>query len=102
MLEALGFQARWRELPAGERVRSQAGSVLPAETLETICALGVALKAPLAAPRCTGGVAVERNGASRRYPSVNNALRRELGLYVNVRPVRGWKPSRDVTPGWIW
>jgi isocitrate dehydrogenase (NAD+) len=33
---------------------------------------------------------VENGPAPRRYPSINNALRRELGAFANLRPVRGW------------
>lgn len=90
VIEALGVELRWRELPAGEEAQRRMGSPLPWETLEGIRRIGVALKAPLAAPRCSGGVVVEHDGVQRRYPSVNNALRRELGLFVNVRPLRGW------------
>jgi isocitrate dehydrogenase (NAD+) len=27
----------------------------------------------------------------RRHPSINNGLRRELGTYANLRPIRGWE-----------
>jgi len=90
VIEALNVPVRWRELEAGEQAQHRTGSPLPLDTLEAIRAVGVALKGPLAAPRCSGGVYVERDGVRRWYPSVNNALRRELGLYVNVRPLRGW------------
>lgn len=90
VIEALGVEVRWRELLAGEEAQRRTGSPLPRETLEEIRRIGVALKAPLAAPRCSGGVIIEHDGIQRRYPSVNNALRRELGLFVNVRPLRGW------------
>lgn len=90
VLEASGAKLRWVDTPAGEAARARHGHELPGSTLETIRRLGVVLKAPLAAGRRTGGVVVENNGHPRRHPSVNNALRRELELFVNVRPVRGW------------
>jgi len=90
VLEAAGAAIRWHDAPGGEDGRARAGHELPSRSLSTIRRLGVALKAPLIAGRCTGGVVVEHDGAARRYPSVNNALRRELGLFVNIRPVRGW------------
>ena len=43
------------------------------------------------AERCSGGIVVEGNGAVRRYPSINNGIRRELGAYVNLRPIQGWE-----------
>ena len=90
VLEAAGASIRWHDAPAGEDGLARAGRELPLSTIETIRRLGVALKAPLLAGRCTGGVVVEDNGRSRRHPSVNNGIRRELNLFVNVRPVRGW------------
>jgi len=91
VLEAAGASIRWHDTPAGADGLERTGYELPVATVKTIRQLGVALKAPLTAGRCTGGVVVEDNGASRRHPSVNNGIRRELGLFVNVRPVRGWK-----------
>lgn len=90
VVEAAGVAIRWHEVPAGEAARAQAGEMLPASTLATIRDLGAALKAPLLAGRRTGGVTVAAEGGARRYPSINSALRRELGLFVNVRPVRGF------------
>ncbi|MFN3322244.1 MAG: isocitrate/isopropylmalate dehydrogenase family protein [Bryobacteraceae bacterium] len=90
VLESAGAGIRWHDTPAGEDGRARLGHELPLSSLETIRRLGVVLKAPLIAERCTGGVVVESNGSIRRHPSVNNGLRRELNLFVNVRPVRGW------------
>ncbi|MEP7361874.1 MAG: isocitrate/isopropylmalate family dehydrogenase [Acidobacteriota bacterium] len=91
VLEAAGASIRWHDAPAGADGMARKGHELPISTIQTIRRFGVALKAPLTAGRCTGGVVVEDNGASRRHPSVNNGIRRELGLFVNVRPVHGWK-----------
>ncbi|MGH9672627.1 MAG: isocitrate/isopropylmalate family dehydrogenase, partial [Bryobacteraceae bacterium] len=74
VLEAAGASIRWHDTPAGEDGRSRLGHELPLSSLETIRRLGVVLKAPLIAGRCTGGVVVEDNGAVRRHPSVNNGL----------------------------
>jgi len=90
VVEAAGVAIRWREVEAGEAARARTGEPLPASTLELVRRLGVALKAPLIAGRRTGGVTVTDESGSRRYPSINSALRRELGLFVNVRPARGF------------
>jgi len=90
VVEAAGVAIRWRDVQAGEAARARTGEPLPASTLALIRRLGVALKAPLVAGRRTGGVTVADENGSRRYPSINSALRRELGLFVNVRPVRGF------------
>ena len=68
----------WFEIYAGESAAAIYGvnELLPADTLEAIRRYKIAIKGPLATP--VGG------GAR----SVNVALRRELDLYANVRPVR--------------
>lgn len=90
VVEAAGVAIRWHEVQAGEAARAQCGEALPGPTLATLRRLRVALKAPLLAGRRTGGITVTDEGGPRRYPSINSALRRELGLFVNVRPVRGF------------
>lgn len=92
VLEAAGASIRWIDTPAGSDGLHRAGHELPLESLQMIRKLGVVLKAPLLAGRRTGGVVVSDNGHTRRHPSVNNGLRRELELFVNVRPVRGYSP----------
>ena len=90
VLEAAGAEIEWREVLVGVRAKAECGHELPEESVHTLREIGVILKAPLIAERCSGGVAVGTGGGVRRYPSINNALRRELELFVNVRPVRGW------------
>ncbi len=90
VVEAAGVAIRWHEVQAGEAARATSGEALPGAALATIRRLRVALKAPLLAGRRTGGITVTNEGGPRRYPSINSALRRELGLFVNVRPVRGF------------
>ncbi len=96
VLEASGSRLDYREVLAGEQARARVGVELPIETIREIRELGVALKAPLHAARMSGGVSVVENGTVRRHPSVNNGLRRELGLFVNVRPVKGWAVAMDL------
>jgi isocitrate dehydrogenase (NAD+) len=79
VLDAAGVAIDWVEAPMGHSLG------LPLESLETVRRLGLALKGPLIAERCSGGITVE----DRHYPSINNGLRRELGAYANLRPVRG-------------
>lgn len=90
VVEAAGGRIEWEDILIGEAAESQLGEPLPAQSLRRLREIGVALKAPLTAGRCTGGVVVRDNGEERRHPSINNGLRRELKLFVNVRPVRGW------------
>lgn len=86
VLEATGVRFEWIEAPMGADGRERLGSELSVASLAKVREIGVALKAPLLAERLSGGVKVE----SRHYPSVNNGLRRELGAFVNLRPIHGW------------
>jgi isocitrate dehydrogenase (NAD+) len=81
---------RFVDVPLGAEARRRLGEVLPAPSLDRIRQLGVALKAPLVAEVASGGVEVRDARGARRHPSANSGLRRELGLYANVRPVRGF------------
>lgn len=91
VLEATGVEIDWVEVPIGQDALRRFGSELPWDALQTVRRLGVALKAPLMAERRSGGVVVEAEGETRRHPSVNNGLRRELETYANLRPMRGWR-----------
>lgn len=90
VVEASGARVRWEEVLIGQQARRQLDTELPRESLDKIRHLGVALKGPLLAEPCNGGVEVEAEGSVRYYPSINNGLRRELGAFANVRPIRGW------------
>jgi isocitrate dehydrogenase (NAD+) len=88
VLEAAGVAIRWREAAAGEAARRRVGHPLPEETLAAIREAGVALKGPLLAPKQTGRITIRRGDGEATYPSVNNALRRELEVFANLRPIR--------------
>jgi isocitrate dehydrogenase (NAD+) len=90
VLEATGVPIVWREAHAGEAARQQHGHPLPEETLAAVRETGVALKGPLLAPKQTGRVTIHHADGDITYPSVNNALRREMAVFANVRPVRSF------------
>jgi isocitrate dehydrogenase (NAD+) len=90
VLEATGVPIRWHEVLAGEAARQRHGHPLPEATLEEIRRTTVALKGPLLAPKQTGRLTIRRGNGEVTYPSVNNALRRELGVFANVRPIRSF------------
>ncbi|MGH9842921.1 MAG: isocitrate/isopropylmalate dehydrogenase family protein [Blastocatellia bacterium] len=100
VIEASGARINWQETLIGQEARRRLGAELPWDSLERIRALRVALKAPLIAEKASGGVIVEGGGKTRRHPSINNGLRRELDAYANLRPVRGFAgvsgPYRDL------
>jgi len=75
IFKAADVQIEWEETNAGISVMEQYGTPLPEHVLESIRKNKVALKAPLTTPIGKG------------FRSVNVALRKELDLYANVRPI---------------
>ena len=97
VVEAAGVECEWEEAPLGIQAEREWGTPLPARALELIRRSGVALKGPLFVEKMGSKVIIEHaDGAQQIYPTVNNALRRELGAYANVRPVRSFEgaPAR--------
>lgn len=66
----------WKEVLAGEKAFQQTGEWLPQETLTAFSEYTVGIKGPLSTP-VGGGIR-----------SLNVALRKDLDLYVCLRPVR--------------
>lgn len=97
VLDASGAHIAWQTAAAGLEAERSLGSPLPAATVTAIAQAGVALKGPTATP--FGGDYRVAVGA-RSYPSITVALRNELGLFVNLRPVKHYPgidtPFRDV------
>ena len=69
-------RVRWMEVYAGEKANALYGQWFPAETLAALREFVVSIKGPLGTPV----------GAGVR--SLNVAIRQELDLYANVRPIR--------------
>ena len=75
VVAACGAEIDWEIAEAGEGVMDKFGTPLPDETIEAVKRNKVAIKGPVTTPVGTG------------FRSVNVALRKELDLYVNLRPV---------------
>jgi isocitrate dehydrogenase (NAD+) len=84
VLQAAGVSIEWDPHVAGSEALKRTGHSLPPEVLDSIRRNGVALKGPVTTPIGEG------------FTSVNVALRKELDLYANLRPVRNLPsvPSR--------
>jgi isocitrate dehydrogenase len=67
---------KWMEVLAGEKAFNHSGEWMPEATMEAFRNYLIAIKGPLTTP-VGGGIR-----------SLNVALRQELDLYVNLRPVR--------------
>jgi len=83
VLKASGVGIRWEVVEAGMKTYEKEGRVLPEEVLTSIRRNKVALKGPLTTPVGTG------------FRSVNVALRKELDLYVNLRPAKTYRGIRS-------
>jgi isocitrate dehydrogenase (NAD+) len=75
-IEATGVAVEWERVNAGAGALEEYGELLPGEVFASLEATHVGLKGPTATP-IGGG-----------HPSINVALRKKLGLYVNFRPVK--------------
>ena len=76
VIEAAGVKVDWVDLPAGGSALDEYGHPLPERTTAAILGHKLCLKGPVATPIGEG------------FTSVNVTLRRRLGLYAAVRPVR--------------
>jgi isocitrate dehydrogenase (NAD+) len=90
VLEATGLAFDWVPVPVGEEAVALHGHPLPQASVEKLQQIGLALKGPLIVEKHKGRVVcTHADGSEHVYPSLNNALRRELRLFVNPRPLRG-------------
>ena len=77
-IEATGTSIEWDVRDLGAAAFARAGRVLPPESIASIQVNGAALKGPIETP------------AGAEVRNANVALRRQLDLYANVRPCRGY------------
>ena len=75
-VEAAGVSVEWERVNAGIGALEEHGELLPDELFASLAATHIGLKGPAATPIAGG------------HQSINVALRKRLGLYVNFRPVR--------------
>ena len=75
-VEATGVDLEWERVEAGAKALEDLGQLLPDDVFASLECTRVGLKGPTATP-IGGG-----------HQSINVALRKKLGLYVNFRPVR--------------
>jgi isocitrate dehydrogenase len=81
ILEAAGAQLNYEEITIGEAVyTSGVKSGIPTEAWDTLRRNKIFLKAPITTPQGGG------------YKSLNVTIRKSLGLFANVRPVKAFVP----------
>lgn len=96
VIEASGVRIQWDVRPAGMKVGEETGTPLPESVFDSIARTRIALKGPTATP-FGEAYRVERkvkradgSAETQVYPSVAIALRKELQLFANVRPVKSY------------
>lgn len=92
VIEAAGVRIQWDVRPAGMKVGEETGIPLPESVFDSVARTRIALKGPTATP-FGEAYRVERKvkrADTRVYPSVAIALRKELQLFANVRPVKSY------------
>src|SRR6266542_1414888 len=75
-VDATGVALDWERVEAGVRALAEQGQLIPDDVFASLEITRVGLKGPTTTP--VGG----------GHQSINVALRKKLGLYVNFRPVR--------------
>ena len=75
VLGTLGVPIEWERVELSATIIEKAGVSLPPHVLESVERTGVALKGPVTTPIAGG------------FKSVNVAIRKQLDLFANVRPV---------------
>lgn len=75
VVSATGVEINWDEVVGGESVIEEYGTPLPDYVLDSIKKNKIAIKGPITTP------------VGKGFRSVNVALRKELNLYANVRPI---------------
>src|SRR5438034_1704747 len=83
VLEGTGVAFDWDVQEAGADVMDRYGTPLPEHVLESIRTTKVAIKGPITTPVGTG------------FRSVNVALRKELDLYMCLRPCKSYPGVRS-------
>ncbi|EGO64812.1 isocitrate/isopropylmalate dehydrogenase family protein [Acetonema longum] len=91
VLEATGLPFQWVDIPVAQSAMEKYGHPLPQESVKKLRELKVNIKGPLMVDRMLGRITcVHDDGSSEIYPSINNAIRRELNLFVSPRPIKGF------------
>jgi isocitrate dehydrogenase (NAD+) len=87
VVTASGVSVEWEVVAAGMRAGEAGGTPLPQAVIDAIRRNKLALKGPTQTPF---GDPYPVRVADRVYPSVAIALRKELGFYAAVRPIRNY------------
>ena len=87
VVDAAGAGVTWEVVEAGMRAGEKSGTPLPQAVIDSIRRNKLALKGPTQTPF---GDPYPVHVGDRVYPSVAIALRKELGFYAAVRPIKNY------------
>ncbi|TDP28951.1 isocitrate dehydrogenase (NAD+) [Idiomarina aquatica] len=82
ILTKVGCDFDYEFVDAGLTALEKTGELLPQNTLDAIKRNGITLKGPLTTPVVEG------------FTSINVSLRKQFGLYANLRPVKSFKGTQ--------
>ena len=92
VLEATKIDFEWVDVEIGDEAIEQYGHPLPPHSVDLLRELKYAFKGPFVVEKMKGRLlCTQPDGTQMIYPSLNNAIRRELGLFVCPRPIKGVK-----------
>ncbi len=92
VVAATGLPVQWVEWPVGTAAVERFGQPVPPGFVAAVSRQGACLKGPLQVETLQGELSLRgTDGRMRTYPSINAALRRELGCFGQLRPVRGYR-----------
>src|ERR1700730_4832400 len=81
-LESTGVEFNWDVQDAGAAVMKAFGTPLPDQVIDSLKSTRLGIKGPITTP------------VGKGFRSVNVALRKALGLYVNLRPAKTYRGVR--------
>ncbi len=84
IIEKTGIKITWEEAVAGQDALKNEGNPLPEKTIASIRRNKLALKGPLTTQ------------VGKGFRSINVALRREFGLFANLRPVKSFRGVKSL------
>lgn len=90
VVDECGLDIEWVNIPIAEEAIEKYGHPVPNESIQMLKQVKVALKGPITVEKGKGRVTcIHEDGTEYVYPSFNNAIRRELELFVCPRPAKG-------------
>ena len=90
VLDSCGLPLEWVNIPIAEEAVEKYGHPVPNESIQMLKEVQIAIKGPITVEKGKGRITcIHEDGSEHIYPSFNNAIRRELELFVCQRPSKG-------------